>query len=118
MTETVGAFLKQKLSNMAGWLTEEIGKENLSIDLYEMTSNVTELQVTYLAELLYSKRDVIVHRSWQGLVAITQDLPATRSGPGSDYLDSLIQSVRSNPHLHDKFWRYMELFASVVNSNE
>ena len=69
MSETVGVYLKQKISNMAGWITEEVGKENLSIDICTFANNMRHVEVTLLGELLSESSACVTHRDWRELQA-------------------------------------------------
>ena len=109
MQNSVGAFLKSKMGNMARWVTQEVGKENVPVDVEAFVEERSWAQVTYLAEVLSDSAGVIIaHRDWSGLVRLIkdEDFPAP--------FVELVQIVRARPDLHDKFWRYLELFREVV----
>ena len=113
---SVGSFLKEKLGNMAKWVTEEVGKENLEMDLELFVANRSEFEVTLIAQTAGAKHMTIVaHRDWCGLNKLlnADDVPAHIS----KVLVELLHVVKQREHMHDKFWRYMELFRDVVNSN-
>ncbi len=112
---TVGAFVKEKLGNMARWVTREVGKENLTVDLEQFARDRTEAEVTFLAEVLSSNSAKINHRDWCGLVGMLDDTAIP--GDVAAQFQELVQAVRAREELHDKFWRYLELFKSVVNSD-
>jgi hypothetical protein len=113
--QSVGSYLKEKLGNMAKWVTEEVGKENLSVDIEEFVSGRSELEVTFLAETLSGNAAVIVHRDWCKLTQILTDdkIPLHIHAQFGE----LLHVVRGREDLHDKFWRYMNLFKDVVNSD-
>jgi hypothetical protein len=113
--QSVGSFLKEKLGNMAKWVTEEVGKENLSIDIEKFVCSRSELEVTFLAETLNGNATTIVHKDWCGLSKILTDdkIPLHFQTQFSE----LLHAVRGREDLHDKFWRYMNLFKDVVNSD-
>ena len=109
---TVGEFLKEKLVNMAVWIEGEIGKENLPVDVVQLSRDRRAVEVTILAEVLNANSTLVTHRDWSGLVRrlTEEDLPV-------DFA-AVLHAVRAREELHDKFWRYMELFREVVQSSE
>lgn len=112
-TTTVGEFLKEKLGNMARWVTEEVGKENLPVDIVQLTKDRSAVEVTVLAEVLNANSAKVTHRDWSALVRSleAEDLPVD--------FTAVVQAVRAREHMHDKFWRYLELFREVLqNSHE
>jgi len=117
MTQTVGAFLKVKLSNLAVWIIESLGKENINMDLEQFVNRRSEVEITFFADILSSNSAKVVHRDWAGLVGILSTDATIPSDVSATFID-LLQLVRSRPELHDKFWRYMELFRDVVNNSD
>lgn len=113
--QTVGAFLKEKLGNMARWVTEEVGKENLSVDLEQFVRDRSEVEVTFLSQVLNSNSAKISHRDWCGLVGMLHDDAIPKEL--AEQFAVIIQVVRVRETMHDKFWRYLELFRDVVNSD-
>ncbi len=86
---------------MAKWLKENA----LPVD-FDL-SKLTRLQITVLAETLRAKhQDSIDARSFDGLLADKENMPPE--------LTMTISWVRKHPELHDKFWRYLELFSNTV----
>ena len=116
-TQTVGAFLKVKLSNLAVWIIESLGKENINMDLEQFVNRRSEVEITFFADILSSNSAKVVHRDWAGLVGILSTDATIPSDVSATFID-LLQLVRSRPELHDKFWRYMELFRDVVNNSD
>ena len=117
MTQTVGTFLKAKLSNLAVWVNESLGKENINMDLEQFVNRRSEVEITFFADILSSNSAKVVHRDWAGLVGILSTDATIPSDVSATFID-LLQLVRSRPELHDKFWRYMELFRDVVNNSD
>ena len=117
MTQTVGAFLKVKLRNLAVWVNESLGKENINMDLEQFVNRRSEVEITFFADILSSNSAKVVHRDWAGLVGILSTDATIPSDVSATFID-LLQLVRSRPELHDKFWRYMELFRDVVNNSD
>ena len=116
MDQTVGGFLKDKLKNLALWVTESIGKENISMDLELFVNRRSEVEITFFADILNSNSAKVVHRDWAGLVGILST-DATIPKEVADTFIQILQLVRQRQQMHDKFWRYMELFKDTVNSN-
>ena len=109
---TVGTFIKEKLGNMARWVASEVGAENIPVDIEQIVVDRSAVEVTFLAEVLNANSSVVSHRDWKGLVRLleAEDIPLD--------LTAVVQAVRGREDLHDKFWRYLELFRDVVqNSN-
>ena len=113
MDQTVGEFLKEKMTNMAQWVTANVGKDNLDIDLVQYAMDRTELEVTYLAQLLRDNHTHITHKNWKGVADSFDEF----TGPNKDAFLVLLQAVRQRDDMHDKFWRYLELFRDIVNSD-
>ena len=120
MSKTVGVYLKQKISNMATWITEEVGKENLSVDICTFANNMRQVEVTLLGEVLSEPKlsACVTHRDWRELQAAlakqTEIVP-------SDVLSALhviMCAVYAKREMHDKFWRYLELFRDVVQKSD
>ena len=61
-TMTIGDFLKEKLGNMARWVTEEVGKENLPVDVVQLIKDRTAVEVTVLAEAINAHSAKVTHR--------------------------------------------------------
>lgn len=110
-TMTVGDFLKEKVGNMARWVAEEVGNENLPVDIVQLTKDRTAVEVTVLAEALNAHSTKVTHRDWSGLVRLieAENLPID--------FTVVVQAVRVREQMHDKFWRYLELFCEVVQNS-
>ena len=104
--QTVGAFLKEKLTNMATWIEEELGTSD--VDLKQYLAGRTETEIAYVVGNLCANSIQITHRDWSGLARL-YDLP-------KDLL-MLIDAIRKREDMHDKFWRYLELFSDAVSSD-
>ena len=105
---TVGAFLKEKVTNMVVWITNELGKENMPPGIMEFVTLRTYVELTLFAEVLHEHKPTIIHRDWAGLLCqlIKEKVP--------DVFIETLQAVRKHEHMHDKFWRYLELFSNSV----
>ena len=65
--------------------------------------------------VLNANSEKINHRDWCGLVGMLDD-DAIASDVAAQFTE-LIHVVRVREAMHDKFWRYLELFKGVVNSD-
>lgn len=105
--QTKGEFLKEKMGNMARWVTQEVGKENLPADIIAGITGRSVLEITVLSGALETNADLVTHRNWGGLV----QLMSANNAPSE--LQEVVVVVQRRPDMHDKFWRYMELFVAV-----
>ena len=105
--ETKGSFLKGKLVNMARWVTEEVGRENLPVDVIAGIAGRSELECCVLAGALQASQDEVTHRNWSGLVRLMEQEHLPRE------LQEVIAVIQKRPPMHDKFWRYLKLFIEV-----
>ena len=105
MSQTVGSFLREKLGNMGLWVHTEIGE--LGVDIKQYVAERSDTEIAYLVGILESNSTMIAHRDWSGL-ARTTELPPE--------LLEVFQSIRKREDMHDKFWRYLELFVEVISN--
>ena len=110
MVYTKGTYVKEKLNNMAKWIEQEVGSENLPRDLVTGIAGRSELEVTVLCGALQSNKTVLIHRDWFGLHKVVADVPEIPSE-----LKEVLMLVQQREDMHDKFWRYLELFEQVVS---
>lgn len=108
MSNTKGAFLKEKMQNMARWVIEELGSENLPADLLADIAGRSELEITLIASQLQSNKSLAIHRDW---VRLGQSLSSDKL---PSWLLEVVMLVRSKDSMHDKFWRYIDLFIEVA----
>ena len=106
--ETKGAFLKNKLQNMARWVEQEVGEENLPADLVAGIASRSELEASALSGALLSNREQVAQRDWRGLMHSIADgnVPAS--------VLEVVKRVEERESMHEKFWRYMDLFVEVA----
>lgn len=109
---TVGAFLKQKLCNMAHWIEDTVGRENLPLDVVASVADRSEFECTLLAQAVADKPEVVLHSDWSGLVRLLEE----NSCPAE--LSAIVQAVRTREAMHEKFWRYMALFRDTISNTE
>jgi len=106
--QTKGEFLKEKMTNMAKWVTMEVGQENLPVDIIAGIAGRSVVEVTVLSGALDANITQVTTRNWSGLVQLMND-----NHVGSGLLEVVV-AVQQRPEMHDKFWRYMDLFATVA----
>ena len=106
--ETKGTFLKEKLQNMARWVEQEVGKENLPADLVAGIASRSEMEASALSGALLSNREQVAQRDWRGLMHSIADgnVPAS--------VLEVVKRVEERESMHEKFWRYMDLFVEVA----
>lgn len=105
---TVGDFLVEKMGNMHQWLKAECGTYD-SQRYDNRFKCITPTVATVMAEVLLANKTVVYHKDWYNLCRIP-DLPIE--------LVDLAEVVRPQDQLHDKFWRYLELFVESVSSDK
>jgi len=105
--ETVGQFIKEKMGNMARWATEAL-KDEHNVDLEHFVMERTETECAYLAGLLSTNSNMITHQDWSGLARI---------GEMPKQLLDIFHLIRQREDMHDKFWRYLDLFATVISND-
>jgi hypothetical protein len=105
---TIGDFLVGKVQNMHRWLSESC--ENYNEGLYaQKLALITPQTATLMGEILLQHKSIVYHRDWYRLHQLTE-LPAE--------LRSLAEVLKPQSELHDKFWRYLELFVESVSSSD
>ena len=104
MSENVNLadFLREKFDNMARWLVEEVGQEELSSDVLEDMAARSNMQVVLFASHIRQNKALVDARNFVGLRELAGSLPT---------LQKLIDEIDVRVDLHAKFWRYMDLFA-------
>ena len=106
--QSKGEFLMEKVENMAKWVTEVVGKENLPVDIIAGIAGRSALEITVLCGALEANSDLATHRNWSGLVQLMEANSAPRE------LQEVVAAVQQRQEMHDKFWRYIQLFVTVV----
>ena len=103
-----GEFLKEKLGNMARWVAEEVGKENLPVDVIAGIAGRSELECCTLSGVLQANKDLATHQNWSGLVQLLSAEGCPRE------LQEVVAIIQKRPAMHDKFWRYIGLFIEIA----
>ena len=106
MSQTVSEFLREKLMNMATWVESELGKQ--TVDLKQYVADRSETEIAYFVGILHSNSMMIAHKDWSGFSRVSE-IP-------QEWIE-VVDLIRKNEGMHDKFWRYLELFVAVI-SNE
>ena len=73
MSLTIGDFLRHKMGNMARWVSDEVGKENLPVDVVQIVDGSRGVELVYFAELLAEHRGAVTHRDWRKLLALIEN---------------------------------------------
>ena len=107
LMSTVAEFLTEKMNNMARWVTSELGKENMSVDLEAFISRRSPTELTAVAGMLSASAEMVTKRDWEGLMEA--DIPPELQG--------VIPSIHNRVEMHDKFWRYLDLFIEVISNS-
>lgn len=106
---TKGAFLKEKLNNMANWVTGEVGKENLSVDIIAGIAARSELEVCVFAGVIQANSSTVAQRDWSGVVRVlAEQVP---------HMQEVVTEIKHREAMHAKFWRYMDLFVEVASTD-
>ena len=93
-------FLRQKFTNMAVWVEDETGHA-----LTPYISQLTDINLVAVASFIDSEG--VSNRDWE---AIQKEMPAE--------LKRAVAAVQSKPGMHDKFWRYCDMFVDVISKEE
>ena len=97
---TVAEYLRSKLENMKSWLAAEGCAVELTL--------LQDVQIVALAQVLAADYgDAVAARDFDALLADKENLPLV--------VLKVVAFVRPHPPLHDKFWRYLELFSKTVS---
>lgn len=99
MSQTVGEFLREKAGNMHRWLKEQ----DCPVDIPELGSVAA---VTFAQRLRTEYATAIDERDFDALMTDKENF--------APQLLMTIAFVQRRPPLHDKFWRYLELFSDAV----
>ena len=83
-----------------------LGAGDTWLDSVSLRSN-TELCV--IAEVIKGQSTSVFHEDWMGLLSAAEIPP--------DFYE-VVQAVRKNDSMHEKFWRYMNLFVFVISNTD
>ena len=82
------------------------------MDVVQLVDGSRGVELVYFAELLAEHRGAVTHRDWRKLLALIENEKAPV------WVMTLAMAVRARDAMHDKFWRYLELFRDTVSSDE
>ena len=105
--QTIGSFLREKGCNFVRFMNDGLPPSQAL-----PTSFVTEVGMSTFAVILRDNRVVVTHKDWVGLNRLLGDSQLV-GGWKCEMVERLL-TVKTLPDLHDKFWRYLELFADTV----
>ena len=100
---TVGDFLLEKLGNMSKWVEAETGD---SVMMNAVHKGGATLATAFAIEAR-KRKELIKNRDWVGLTE--SNLPAS--------ISEQIPRLLLRKDMHDKFWRYLDMFVSVADYN-
>lgn len=98
-----GEFLAEKALNLRKWLTSEI--DDACTERFQLLQ-ITPVTATTIGCMLAEIKDKIDERNWSALIEHA-DLPA-------EWRECIVL-VQARVDLHDKWWRYMDLFCEVCS---
>ncbi len=96
-----GDFLLEKVSNMSKWIDS-----HLDLGLADRAGELKPLQATVLAASVGGKVELAAKRDWDALIEVIAD--------NAPVLLEATLMVRGRPEMHDKFWRYIDLFVDIT----
>ena len=100
-----GEFVKQKVQNMVRWARNELGDDVVTESLQQAILRRSEVELVYALRALQDHATDVHKRDWDGLVD-------SATVPGE--FKTLIVAIRDKPVMHDKFWRYLDMFSEVL----
>lgn len=107
---TVGEDALHKMCNMVRWIAQHTPPDRAS-DARRTVNNLsllTTMSAMLFAQRVAEYRDAVRDRDFDELLADKENLPTEIAWAVNDV-------VRPNPELHDKFWRYLKFFCSLVS---
>ncbi|KAL3919537.1 MAG: hypothetical protein SGPRY_005593 [Prymnesium sp.] len=100
-----GEFVKQKVQNMVRWERNELGDDVITESLQQAILCRSEVEIVYVLRTLKDHTADVHKRDWEGLA---------NSATVPDEFKTLIVAIRDKPVMHDKFWRYLDMFSEVL----
>ena len=89
----------EKAFNMRRWMREQLDEPRL----LSVMDNMMKSDFVTVGDLCFQNKAHIVRRDFNSLLREVTDSPLFEVG----------QNIRAREDMHDKFWRYLELFATV-----
>lgn len=103
---SVGEFVKSKMHNMAVWVQEELGSVIAIVAAVDARS---ELELTTLCVMLHTEKAIAATRDWDALIELAREEAALAP------LLQILVEVRARESMHEKFWKYVQLFIDVID---
>jgi hypothetical protein len=103
MQETKGSFLMEKAANMRKWLQSEIQ----GVSAIDQLKELSQIEAVYAAESLIQHQPAIAARDFSII---------ERLGVEDVAWKEILLAIRGRAGLHDKFWRYAQLFVEVAGA--
>ena len=98
---SVGAVLRDKMTNMENWLRDAQVPLSLRVD------------TLHTAQLILFAKAIPKHNRNFAVLHADSDLLDAAEKANMGIRDTL-SALESRVELHDKFWRYLELFSALV----
>ena len=108
--QTVGSFLKNKGLNFVKFLNDGLPTTHSLPTVF-----VTEVGMSTFALILKRNRVIVTHRDWAGLFRLIEEQQTLLDGRVG--MLERLHLVRGIEEMHDKFWRYLELFADTIQGD-
>ena len=96
----LGDFIQEKAFNMRAWMREALDEP----ELLSIMDNMLKSDFVAMGDICVQNRGFVVRRDFNGLLKVATGTPLFEVG----------QRLRARADMHDKFWRYLELFATVT----
>ena len=106
MESTVGGVLYEKMHNMSNWLQQETQQAR-----FDDGKPRDVVAATLFADHLAARHRASVERRDFAALLTDEKIPHDFAALATEY-------VVPRADLHDKFWRYMELFINVASSSD
>ena len=91
----------EKAKNMQKWLEAETSWRKGPISL-------TEIAAVSMAQNVHEMRTAVYERDWLALEEEAESTTLVRDA---------VAAVLQRPELHDKFWRYLQLFTDTMSTS-
>lgn len=96
----LGDFIQEKAFNMRTWMRETLDEP----ELLSIMDNMLKSDFITIGDICVKNKGFVFRRDFNGLLKAAAGTPLFEVG----------QRVRARTDMHDKFWRYLELFATVT----
>ena len=104
--QKVGAFLQEKLCNFVAWVSKEVPCEELPPG-YLLNKSASQWQCVAFAASIAAMRVPVAGRDFDALAQHEEATPM---------MVAVLRAVQTRPHLHERFWRYMDMCVLVLEA--